>query len=69
MAASSDPLWIQTLSTESGMMAIMAGASTAGFYLAYMALSGRWPGPWFLVFASPAAFFLASWAIRRQAAR
>jgi hypothetical protein len=54
-----------------GLGASVALASLAAFYVVYgVLLSDRFPnGPWFLIFTSPAALFLASWAIRRSSER
>lgn len=44
--------------------------SLAMFYLVHYFQSGRWPGgPWFLIFAVPAVFFLAARAARRRPER
>lgn len=40
-------------------------ASLGVFYWVDHALSGTWPhGPWFMIFTSPAALFLAAWVWR-----
>jgi hypothetical protein len=51
-----------------GAGALVAVLGVSAFYLVHLAGSGGWPGgPWFLIFASPAALFLVSWALRRRA--
>ncbi|WP_152052130.1 DUF7670 domain-containing protein [Tautonia marina] len=50
-----------------GLGALVAILGVVAFDLVHLAGSGGWPrGPWFLIFASPAAFFLVSWALRRR---
>jgi hypothetical protein len=48
-----------------GLGGLVAVLGVLGFYLVHLAGTGEVPrGPWFLVFASPSALFLASWAMR-----
>lgn len=47
--------------------AAVAAASLAAFYAYYLVLAGLPPGPWFLVFAAPAALFFASWLAHARA--
>lgn len=46
--------------------AFVVASSLSAFYLVYgVLLGGRVGGPWFVVLASPAALFFASWAWER----
>lgn len=46
--------------------AAVTASSVSAFYVVYGALlGGRVGGPWFVVFASPAALFFASWVCGR----
>ena len=51
-----------------GLGAAVSAVSLAAFYLVQAAQSGGGlpRGPWFAVFASPAALFFASWLLRRD---
>ncbi|QDV32402.1 DUF7670 domain-containing protein [Tautonia plasticadhaerens] len=50
-----------------GLGGLVAVLGVLGFYLVHRVGAGEWPrGPWFLIFASPSAFSLASWALRRR---
>lgn len=50
-----------------GLGGLVTVLGVLGFYLVHRVGAGGWPrGPWFLIFASPSAFFLASWALRAR---
>lgn len=50
-----------------GVGALVAVLGVVAFYVVHLSGSGEWPrGPWFFLFASPAAFSLISWALRRR---
>ena len=47
--------------------AAVAAVSVTAFYVQHVLLAGRLPGgPWFLIFAAPAALFFASWLAHRR---
>ena len=59
---------VNTDGRREGLGAAVSAVSLAAFYLVEAAQSGGGlpRGPWFAVFASPAALFFASWLLRRD---